>query len=379
MRPGWLSYLVLALALGALIAGLWLALGPAEHSPLGAGRDWGLHFYPATRAFWLRQDPYAVPGVYNPPWLFLALAPLALLPERLGWVLLAGATLALTLGVAGWFGGRRWPALLLAGTSPYLLTAMLQGQVDGVGLAGLLIVAACWGKGEGAGRQLEPGARRGRPGFWGPGPALGAALLLLTAKPQAALLAAALVLLHLLAGPWRRWAAALAAALAAIALSSAWAGWDWPRRIAESAQSLPPLPLPRVDSWMALQEMGLEQPAWALVPLAAAIFGLLAWSYRREGWSARLLSMAVVGGLLVTPYLSGPSLLLGTASALPWLARERRWWAALPAYALAWADSFLRWEPTFRALGVDLWPGVVLLMGLILEPAQTPGPKAEGS
>lgn len=364
MRRRWVAYLALALALVALIGGLWLVLGPAEHSPLGAGRDWGLHFYPAARAFGWRQDPYAVPGVYNPPWLFLALAPLALLPERLAWVLLAGTTLALALGTAGRFGGRRWPALLLAGTSPYLLATMLQGQVDGVGLAGLLIAAVCWGKGEDAGRQAERDTRHGRADWLGPALALGAALLLLTAKPQAALPAVALLVLRLLTGPWRRGATALGAALALAGLCSAWIGWDWPWRIADNARRLPPLPLPRVDAWMALQEMGVAHPARLLVPLAAALIGLLIWTYRREGWSDRLLSMAIVGGLLLTPYLSGPSLLLGAASALPWLARRGRWGFALPAYGLAWAASFLRWEPTFRTLGVDLWPGVVLFVGL---------------
>lgn len=347
MRRNWAVYVGIAVGAALLIAGLWWALGPLERSPLGGGRDWGLHFYPATVRFLTRQDPYAVPGVYNPPWLFLSLAPLAPFPERLAWVLLALGTMALTVATARLFGEKRLSGLVLAATSPYLLTTMLQGQVDGVALAGLFVAAIWWDRGGGAG--------------W-----MGAALLLLTAKPQAALLALAVVLLHLFSGPRRRWAIAALVAGAGVLLSSAWAGWDWPWRILQNLRTLPPLPLPRVDAWIVLNSAGLAHPEWVLLPAAGGILAVLAWTFHREGWSQRLLALAVVGGLLVTPYLSGPSLLLGTAAALPWLAGRRRWWAALPAYALAWAGSFLRWEPALHALGADLWATLVLFVGLLV-------------
>jgi len=44
--------------------------------------DFRAYFYPATRLFWTGQNPYTVPGFYNPPWLLALLAPFALLPER---------------------------------------------------------------------------------------------------------------------------------------------------------------------------------------------------------------------------------------------------------------------------------------------------------
>ena len=49
-----------------------------------SGIDWVTNLRPATLAFLRLQNPYLVHGTFNPPWLFILLAPLAILPEAIG-------------------------------------------------------------------------------------------------------------------------------------------------------------------------------------------------------------------------------------------------------------------------------------------------------
>lgn len=86
--------------------------------------DWKRSFFPGSLDW---SDPYSHPGNHNPPWLYVALHPLARLGPRWGYTALIFLTLLSLVCVTG------GPANLLplALTSP-LLVCIVEGQVDGL-------------------------------------------------------------------------------------------------------------------------------------------------------------------------------------------------------------------------------------------------------
>lgn len=94
--------------------------------------DWVRFLRPAALAW---HSPY-VPGVYNPPWLFLLLHPLALLPERVG----AGALMTLSLAIVAAYTGTPWKTLLVGLSAP-MVSLFTVGQVDALMLLGLMAPA----------------------------------------------------------------------------------------------------------------------------------------------------------------------------------------------------------------------------------------------
>jgi hypothetical protein len=91
--------------------------------------DWVRFLRPAARR-WRR--PY-VRGAYNPPWLFLFLHPLAVLPERVG----AGVLMVLSLGIVAAYTRTPWKTLLVGVSAP-MVSLFTLGQVDTLMLAGLM-------------------------------------------------------------------------------------------------------------------------------------------------------------------------------------------------------------------------------------------------
>jgi len=95
--------------------------------------DWERSFFPGSLDW---SDPYSHPGNHNPPWLYVALHPLARLGPRRGYTALIFLTLLSLMRVTG------GPANLLhlVLTAP-LLICMIEGQVDGL-IAWALIAPA---------------------------------------------------------------------------------------------------------------------------------------------------------------------------------------------------------------------------------------------
>jgi len=97
-------------------------------------KDWVDVFRPAA-LHWL--TPYFQPGlVFNPPWLFPLLYPIALLPERIG----AGLIMLLSFIVLGVYVGspKKMAAVALAAPMTMLFTL---GQLDAILLIALLLPA----------------------------------------------------------------------------------------------------------------------------------------------------------------------------------------------------------------------------------------------
>jgi hypothetical protein len=96
--------------------------------------DWWRFFRPATLSL---RDPYQVPGVLNPPWIFPLLYPLALLPGRWGGVGIALLSmLAIVLYLKSPF-----KLLAMAASAPFVFVIVL-GQLDALVLFGLMLPAA---------------------------------------------------------------------------------------------------------------------------------------------------------------------------------------------------------------------------------------------
>jgi hypothetical protein len=116
--------------------------------PLPGGDDWEVFYHAGRRVF--SGDPlYGEPVYdgfyyYNAPWLAVLIAPLTLLPSRVGWAILSVSALLLTvLVVRRWRSGLVQPMLALL--SPPMFYILLHGQVDALALAGILLPQTYWG------------------------------------------------------------------------------------------------------------------------------------------------------------------------------------------------------------------------------------------
>ncbi len=116
-----------------------------------SGDDWGV-YYGAAKRVTSGQPLYGTrithahdAYYYNPPWLAVALAPAALLPEKLGWAMLSAASLGAALAVLSHW--ERAPGVvkaLLALGNPAMLYIILHGQIDMLIVSSVLLPAAWW-------------------------------------------------------------------------------------------------------------------------------------------------------------------------------------------------------------------------------------------
>lgn len=73
--------------------------------------DWIYAFRPAVWEILSWRSPYNVQGVYNPPWTFIPLIPLAILPPKWGGIILSLISLFALLFIAIRLGANRYVAL----------------------------------------------------------------------------------------------------------------------------------------------------------------------------------------------------------------------------------------------------------------------------
>jgi len=96
----------------------------------GIGPDWNDHFRPGALNL---VNPYADPENYSPPWLFVFLWPIAILPPWLG----EGVLILATLAIVYKFMGDTERFLWACATMP-LLAVIIFGQVDAIALLALM-------------------------------------------------------------------------------------------------------------------------------------------------------------------------------------------------------------------------------------------------
>jgi len=126
----WLLYFALLTSF-ALVTWFWYTYMPMRS-------HWPEIFRPAIYKIFSFQTPYTNPLFYNPPWALIPLMPFALLPERLGWALLASTTFFAFAFTAHRMGAR-WYVILILLTLPQTLYNGLQVNVDWLVALGFLM------------------------------------------------------------------------------------------------------------------------------------------------------------------------------------------------------------------------------------------------
>jgi len=109
----------------------WYSFMPMRH-------HWPEIFRPAVYKLLSFQSPYLIDRFFNPPWALIPLLPFALLPERLGWSLLAVTTFFVLGFVAHRMGAKWWMVMALL-LLPHTLYNGLQVNVDWLAALGFIM------------------------------------------------------------------------------------------------------------------------------------------------------------------------------------------------------------------------------------------------
>jgi hypothetical protein len=357
-QHAWAEPVAGALLLAAMA--LLLALA-AERLPAFAsevfGYDWRVISDPVRGGRW---PDYGATDAFNPPWTMIGLMPLAALPLRAGWAVLA--TLSLTVFFASGLvlarGMGRSPRAslglgLLAVLSFWSLRNLADGNLEALTVAGLLL----------AGYAL----RKGSP--W----ALAGALLLLTGKYQAALFVVPALVAHIARHwPRQRVLMALGIAAAVIAPSLLAFGADWLATVAPGGTLS--TSVNRIGSNISLTALSVVPVLaggvrWLLAAVVAATSVWVFWPAVRDPGTPTPWALAggglLAASLLVVPYTGLLSLAALTAVAIvPILLRSWPLGVVLVVWANApWLTAFapgstgqFEWsEPFQMGLVIATW------------------------
>lgn len=273
-RPKWMALIVVMLALTVMFSRV---LPPAY--------DFNGLFYPAIRDVLQGRFTYTSHPIYsNPPWALVLLLPLGVFSPDVG----RGLLLAVTLVVMAWVmhDYRRFPVSYpLAVISLPFFAVLWVGQVEVFALVGAMI----------AYRAVF------RRSAW----LMAAGLLLLTIKPQETFL----IVLLLLAGSIRQWSIRdwikIAGMFIVVALmTSLLLGFGWLDRILSGPAY--------ASGWQnfSVWQLSRSVPRVSVIGLWLLIAIGTVWALRRAGLSRLGLAIAAVGSNLLSPYLTGPHLLI---------------------------------------------------------------------
>jgi hypothetical protein len=105
---------------------------------LPAGVDWLHVFRPAALAITRWQSPFSIDGYFNAPWAAIALIPLAVLPEKLGYGLLILFSLMAFAYTAHRLGAGKI-AILFFLLSPLVMHGLLNGNIDALVALGFVL------------------------------------------------------------------------------------------------------------------------------------------------------------------------------------------------------------------------------------------------
>jgi hypothetical protein len=125
-------YLLIPLSMSLLIL-VYMLLYPY----VSAGRDWGIWFRPAIILLFSGKTPYTIPIPY-PPWALLALAPLALLPPKVGSIIFVMISPIMFGLIANRLGAKLLPTIFFALSSPVIHNAV-NNNIDWLPALGLLM------------------------------------------------------------------------------------------------------------------------------------------------------------------------------------------------------------------------------------------------
>lgn len=282
----------------------------------------------------------------NPPWSIFFLYPLTWLPMQAAW----GVAMYLTLMVLivsvppthpRW---RHWLGVLLLTTSIPSLRHMADGNLEGVMVAGLLLVLYGYHRAS--------------------APALAAGLLLGTAKPQQVFLLLPVLGVYMLLTLSRRVLLQTAAMCLTVMIPAlVWRGEEW---WAIGINAIPDRnSLMDMSLMAALNRMGLGAPTVKIIVIGA-VAGLAFWTawQVRPVLSRELVGMLVAASLLAAPYSAGNSVLVVLAlGVIPVF--QRRVVPGLVLIALYNASIVLN-NVEYRHLAAYYQTGLTLLSLLVL-------------
>jgi hypothetical protein len=106
-----------------------------------AGIDWSTVLRPATIAFLQLENPYQIEGTFSPPWLFLLLAPVAILPVHAGGVIVFWLNLATWIVLTNKLSSGNIASIVAVITSPMVVNGLLARNIDFLVMWGLLLPA----------------------------------------------------------------------------------------------------------------------------------------------------------------------------------------------------------------------------------------------
>lgn len=338
--------------------------GPAEAALAGgvlilaaAAFAWGAHYLPALDTLTFGYDwhnywvmfkggppDYARVDVFNPPWALAVIWPLAALPFKTGWALLACLTLLVFILAAPPRSDGRPDLALILGLllAFWTLRQIADGNLAALVVAGFLLMRAGWE----------------RRSAW----QVAAGVLLATAKPQEGGLAVlALGLAMLQSWPARRWLAAAGwASLGALPPLMAWGG-PWLDRLLPGGQLSGSVA--RTFNNISLAGLaGVGWPSWAVLGAALLVAAVTAglWFRERRRFPPELAGLLAAAGLLLSPYANSTSLAVVLAVSVAPLVRGRPpiGWGLLalafapyvtaqPNTAAAWPES---WQTAYLGL-----------------------------
>jgi hypothetical protein len=138
-----LAILALAAAFIAIVYAVYTFLpvgANATPDTWGFGVDWKGCIRPDTLKLVNGQSPYVDGCGLNPPWTYLVLAPLALLPAPLGTAILFTLTYFVYVGAMFRAGARPWMALAVV-LSRFVFVNALNGNIDWLPVIGFFLPA----------------------------------------------------------------------------------------------------------------------------------------------------------------------------------------------------------------------------------------------
>lgn len=305
------------------------------------GFDVNRVFYPAASAVWQGQSAYAQVELFtNPPWALLPLLPLGRFsPELLHGVLVTATLLAMFWVMRDYRCFKvSYPLAVIS--TPFLAMVWV-GQIEVFSLAGALVAY-----------RAVP--RRNE--WW-----LTLGLLLMLIKPQETWVIVLLVGVVVV----RQWRPALVARTALLVTGVALAtsllfGFNWLDRILSGPSY--------ASGWQnfSLWQLSENMPQAIVIGFWIAIALGTLLSLRRAGLSRLGLAVAAVSSNLLSPYLTGPHLLMTLCFGWGLLLDESIGWAA--AAYLASLTPLLRLTTGNQALNqLDVIFPMVVLAGLLVK------------
>lgn len=122
----------------AVLALLTLYVVASIFPSVAVPKDLYAQYLPAARKLFRFQNPYTVPGFYNPPWVLLAFLPVAWMPDRIAASVWFMISLVAWLYIA-WRSGLRGVCAFFFLVSPPVIYSLAMGGIDWIPILGLFL------------------------------------------------------------------------------------------------------------------------------------------------------------------------------------------------------------------------------------------------